>query len=114
MPVLRTTRSSRTRLRVVGADVLVGIPVLSEETFYSLWGIFFYRGEHVCLLSLLFYGLKGPDLGGGGWGGGMYLRLFFFFFVPALFPFSCESSILDYNNEQGKPRWIFKVNYCGE
>ena len=36
--------------------------------------------------------------------------------LPGVFspPFSCASS-LDYNNEQlGQPRWIFKVNYCGE
>ena len=36
------------------------------------------------------------------------------FFYLQFFSFSCVSSILDYNNEQGKPRWIFKVNYCGE
>ena len=38
-----------------------------------------------------------------------------FFFATCLFsPFSCVSSIIDYNNEQGKLRWIFKVNYCTE
>ena len=42
----------------------------------------------------------------------MYLRLFVCLF--AFFPFSCVPSILDDNNEQGKPRWFFKVNYCGE
>ena len=60
------------------------------------------------------------DLGGGGGGPGfrnpppppsppppppptapkMYLRLFFGVSLPAFFPFSCVSSILDYNNEQ--------------
>ena len=35
----------------------------------------------------------------------MYLHLFFLIcFVPAFFLFSCMSSILDYNDEQGKPR----------
>ena len=44
----------------------------------------------------------------------MYLRLVDFVVVPDFFPFSCVSSILEYNNKQGKPGWIFKVNYCGE
>ena len=38
---------------------------------------------------------------------GVFLVPFFSFLV-------CLPSILGYNNEQGKPRWIFKVKYCGE
>ena len=79
-----------------------------------------------CSLLVRRYRAGSGGGGGGGVGGGSSwvpepppapkctsVCFFLVFCTRAFFAFSCVSSILDYNIEQGKPRWIFKVIYCG-
>ena len=102
-------------------SVLISLPssaVAGSDNQSVLLRISIVAPRSIGIMMMMMMIRAGSGRGGGGGGGVPGFRTppaqnvlppgFLFCFVPAFFPFSCVCSIqLDYNNEQGKPRWIF-------